>query len=184
MWERVQALKVARALLDHAPDVAPLSIIRAILSIATFSLTAVTAGGAPLQAQPQQQRGGEAGPGAPMAMGRRPAPGMLVEGGGAAGGAFAEDAIAQAAAAAAAAEHDPLRRVALDTLRSACLTPALLPRLAAAGVISTLNAYVVELAVSPQVCPPQLFRLKNRQLLLTLPAPIFFRTLNSRYPCS
>ena len=160
MWERVQALKVARALLDHAPDLAPLVIIRALLAIATFSLSGVTGGGAaPAPAQPQQRGGaqGEAGP-VPMAMGRRPAPGMLVDGG---GGVFGDDAAGQSSAAAAAAsEHDPLRRVALDTLRAACLSPALLPRLAAAGVVSALNAAVVDLAVSTQVrgaragCPP------------------------------
>lgn len=152
MWERVQALKVARALLDHAPDLAPLVIIRALLAIATFSLSGVSGGGAaPASAQPQQRGGaqGEAGP-APMAMGRRPAPGMLVDGGG--GGVFGDDAAAQSSAAAAAAsEHDPLRRVALDTLRAACLSPALLPRLAAAGVVSALNAAVIDLAVSTQV---------------------------------
>lgn len=139
MWERVQALKVARALLDHAPDLAPLAVIRALLAIATFSATSSS------QQPPQRGAGGEPGAGAaaPIAMGRRPAPGMLAEGGG--GGAFTEDP------SAAAVEHDPLRRVALDTLRSACLSPALLPRLSSAGVIATLSASIADLAVTPQV---------------------------------
>jgi hypothetical protein len=161
MWERVQALKAARAIMDFAPEATPFIVLRSLLAIATFSIpTAPSGGGGAGAAAPQARAGGAAadveGAAAPMAMGRRQAPGVL-DGG--MGGGFADDGVGGAGAASSSPasqpppeQHDPLRRVAVDTLRSACLSPLLLPRLSAVGVVTALCAAVVDLAVSPQVC--------------------------------
>jgi hypothetical protein len=145
LWERIQALKVVRTLMDVAPASLPMAFLRSLVSIATYVPSVGPAAG------PGSPSGG------PGAAGREGfAPGGRAPGGGVvervdqAGAAGVGLQAPQAAAAQPAALPDNLKRVALDTLRCAALNPVLLPRVASCGGLAALMDAASELSAVKQ----------------------------------
>ena len=150
IWERVQALKIVRQLMQLAPDVFPFSLLRSLVAIASYAGVESVAG-------TPSTTNGAAVVGAGAHGARRGDAAAAADGEGDGDGLGAPRARSNVATGAnnsndnvvASATSDNLRRLALETLRLATRERALLPRLAAAGAINAMIDAVLELSLSP-----------------------------------
>jgi hypothetical protein len=130
LWERIQALKLVKVMMERAPEILPMVILRSLVAIASY--VAAPSGAATASSQ-------AGNPTSKQGTGNAAAAAAAVGGNHAAG---APPTSTSSAASPSSPTHaisvDNMRRVALETLRTACHDVRLLPALKAAGVFPVL----------------------------------------------